>query len=176
MIADTKNGIKNWVTIMRNLPGDTAIKMLLQTEYKGFVDSRSYKTTKPLTGQKTSLKMTEQDDASMEDVLDDWPKQTANQVLVDRIFTVDNLKLAAQQMANAIELAMTIEERLEEVTSDFISETVATYANSIQLNSELTEILDFLVAELVYGEDYAEAWDDLRDDPKYSEYVRALEK
>ena len=46
MVADTKNGIKNWKIIMENLPPKTTIKNLLTTEYKGFVDSRSYKTDK----------------------------------------------------------------------------------------------------------------------------------
>jgi hypothetical protein len=171
MVADTKNGIKNWITIMKELPGDTTIKNLLDTEYKGFVDSRSYKTPKPHTGPETSLKMMEQ-----EDILDDWPEQTANQVLLDRIENADDLRLAACQMAKAIEIAMIIDQNLEEVTSDFISETVVAYVEIISLNSEIADILEFLVAELVYGEDYAEAWDDLRDDPKYSQYVHELGK
>jgi hypothetical protein len=175
MVADTKNGIKNWITIMKGLPGGTTIKNLLNTEYAEFVDSRSYKTPKSFTGPETSLKMMEQEDTSMEeDILDDWPEQTANQVLLSRIGNVDELRLAAGQMAEAIETAVTIDPKLEEVTSDFISETVVVYARTISLNSELAEILDFLVAELVYGEDYTEALDDLRDNPKYSEYINAL--
>ncbi|MCR6650875.1 MAG: hypothetical protein NVV73_04960 [Cellvibrionaceae bacterium] len=55
MVADVKNGIQNWITIMNNLPADTTIKKLLETEYKGFVDSRSYKTLAPRTGLETSL-------------------------------------------------------------------------------------------------------------------------
>lgn len=64
MVADVKNSIKNWITIMNNLPGDTTIKKLLETEYKGFVDSRSYKTPTPYTGLDTSLNMMRQEETS----------------------------------------------------------------------------------------------------------------
>ncbi|MCW2485166.1 hypothetical protein J5069_04560 [Candidatus Symbiopectobacterium sp. NZEC127] len=58
MIADNKQGIKNWITVMKNIPGDTLIKNLPDTEYKEFINSRSYKTANPFTGSETSLKMT----------------------------------------------------------------------------------------------------------------------
>lgn len=55
MVADTKRGIQNWITIMNDIPGDTTIKNLLTTVYKGFVDSRSYKTDKQGTGSNMFL-------------------------------------------------------------------------------------------------------------------------
>jgi len=55
MIADNKNGIQNWITVMNGLPLNTPIKKLLETEYQGFVNSRSYQTSNPQTGPNTSL-------------------------------------------------------------------------------------------------------------------------
>ncbi|MTI88116.1 MAG: hypothetical protein FH748_09125 [Balneolaceae bacterium] len=150
----------------------TAIFKFLETEY--------FKEMTRMVGFGSELGEDSYDDMSDEetgdDILSDWPEQAANQVLVNNITNADELRLAANQLFGAIESALEINPRLEEVTSDFVSETVSAYAGNTGLNNELSEILDFLVAELVYDEDYSEALEELREHPAYRDYIIDLQR
>lgn len=114
--------------------------------------------------------------SSSEDL--NWPQEIIARINpaipLDR---AENLQSCATAIAYWIEEAIKFLPDLEEEISDLVSDCVAEYAKAHSPGNEaIPEILDVLVAEIVYGESYAEAWDDLRTNPKYQNYVIALGK
>jgi hypothetical protein len=96
-------------------------------------------------------------------------QHAAKQGTRDPIDNAEHLRKAAQHLAEAMETLMEQIPGLNERTSDFISATVRAYSVDVALPRDRAELLDILVAELVYDEEYPEdAFEGLSDDPRFS--------
>ena len=81
------------------------------------------------------------------------------------------LRLASISIATSIENAINNYPNLDEEMDFFISNSI----EALNLDKKISEVMDFLVAGIIYDEDYSEALDDLREDEDYKQYIDGLD-